>query len=385
MIAHPLILAARRTAVAPRGGAFRALQADELAAPVIEALLADAGVDRQAVDHVIFGSALYGGGNPARLAALRAGLPDRVPALTLDTQCCSGLDAILMASHLVRSGAARCVIAGGMESYSRAPIRMHRPATRDQEPVAYDRPAFAPFPERDPDLTAAAASLAAELEISRQAQADYAICSHAKALAARKQAVNLAELVILPEAPLEQDAFARPLTQATALRAPVLAGDRRTGVSAATVAVEADAAAAVLVVEEGFTQDLTPSASRLVRTAILDGITRGGPPEDTARVPIDAMRTLLSRLDKRPEDLACLELMEAYAVQAMATVAALGWPEDRINRSGGALGRGHPIGASGAILAVRLVHELQREVEGAHGLCSIAAAGGLGSALALRR
>ncbi|WP_153771746.1 thiolase family protein [Labrenzia sp. CE80] len=385
MTAHPLILAARRTAVAPRGGAFRALQADELAAPVIEALLADAGVGRQAVDHVIFGNALYGGGNPARLAALRAGLPDRVPSLTLDTQCCSGLDAILMASHLVRSGAARCVIAGGVESYSRAPIRMHRPATRDQEPVPYDRPAFAPFPERDPDLTAAAARLALELGISRQAQADYAVCSHAKALAVRKQAPGPTELVILPEAPLEWDAFARPLTQATALRAPVLAGDRRTGVSAATVAVEADAAAAVLVVEQDFTQDLTPSASRLVRTVILDGVSRGGPPEDTARVPIDAMRTLLMRLGKRPEDFECLELMEAYAVQAMATVAALGWPEDRINRSGGALGRGHPIGASGAILAVRLVHELQHEVEGAKGLCSIAAAGGLGSALALTR
>ncbi|MEP0406120.1 MAG: beta-ketoacyl synthase N-terminal-like domain-containing protein, partial [Roseibium sp.] len=162
MTAHPLILAARRTAVAPRGGAFRALQADELAAPVIEALLLDSGVERASVDHVIFGNALYGGGNPARLAALRAGLPDCVPALTLDTQCCSGLDAILMASHLVRSGAARCVIAGGMESYSRAPIRMHRPATSKEEPVAYDRPSFAPFPERDPDLTVAAADLAAE-------------------------------------------------------------------------------------------------------------------------------------------------------------------------------------------------------------------------------
>ncbi|MBD8877756.1 thiolase family protein [Roseibium polysiphoniae] len=385
MTAHPLILAARRTAVAPRGGAFRALQADELAAPVIEALLADAGVDRQAVDHVIFGNALYGGGNPARLAALRAGLPDRVPALTLDTQCCSGLDAILMASHLVRSGAARCVIAGGMESYSRAPIRMHRPTTRDEKPAPYDRPAFAPFPERDPDLTAAAASLAAELEISRQDQADYAVCSHAKAISATKQAPDLTEFVILPEAPLERDAFARPLTQATALRAPVLAGDRGSGVSAATVAVEADAAAAVLVVEEGFVQGLAPSASRLARTSILDGVSRGGPPEDAARVPIDAMRTLLTRLGKRPEDFAGLELMEAYAVQAMATVAALGWPEDRINRSGGALGRGHPIGASGAILAVRLFHELQREVEGATGLCSIAAAGGLGTALALSR
>ncbi|MCV0429060.1 MAG: thiolase family protein, partial [Roseibium sp.] len=129
------IIAARRTPVAPRGGDLSAYQADELAAPVLAALVRDTGLSGNQVDHVILGNALYAGGNPARLAALRAGLPQSVPAMTLDTQCCSGLDAILQGVRLIESGAADCVLAGGAESFSRAPIRMHRPLDRQGGPV----------------------------------------------------------------------------------------------------------------------------------------------------------------------------------------------------------------------------------------------------------
>ena len=121
--ARPLIAAARRTAVVPRGGVFARLEPHDLAAPAIRAALADAGLAREAVDEVIFGNALGAGGNPARLAALAAGLPEHVPASSLDTQCCSGLDAVILAAHRVAAGEAEAVVAGGVESFSRAPSR----------------------------------------------------------------------------------------------------------------------------------------------------------------------------------------------------------------------------------------------------------------------
>jgi acetyl-CoA C-acetyltransferase len=373
------IVAARRTAVAPRGGALKALQADELAAPVLRQLLEDAGVPGERVDHVILGNALYGGGNPARLAALRAGLPVSVPALTVDTQCCSGLDAILLGVRLIESGAAECVLAGGTESFSRAPIRRHRPKTRGEAPVTYDRPPFAPPPFADPDLADAAARLAAERGITREAQAAYAVASHQKALSATD--LWLTRLAGTASGLPDRDTFNRNLTAQTAMRAPVIAGDRTTGLGAATIACEADAAAAVLLMPE----DLARTRP-LIHLNVTAAVSTGGDPGDPALVPVAAARKLMSDLEIAPGDLAAVELMEAYAVQAMATAADLDLDPGTLNRQGGALARGHPIGASGAILAVNLFEcmpGLESPAEGGrmHGLALIAAAGGLAAAM----
>ncbi|MEJ8476830.1 thiolase family protein [Roseibium algae] len=378
-----LILAARRTAVAPRGGVFRNLQADELAAPVIEALLSDAGLGKDAVDHVIFGNALYGGGNPARMAALRAGLPEHIPAMTLDSQCCSGMDAILQACHLVRAGAARCVIAGGMESFSRSPIRMHRPLIAGEKPVEYTRPPFSPDPAMDPDMTEAAAALAAELSIPRESQAAYAVRSHEKAMAAWRAGELLEELVTVPGAVLDYDAFTRSLDFRTAMRAPVLAGDRATGVSVATAAVEADGGAAVIVAHPDLVTTAIARSSRVAPVIFRGGLTRGGSSAQPALVPVACLQELLQRLDLSVADIETYELMEAYAAQAMATSDLLGLPSDRINLGGGALSRGHPIGASGAILVVRLFQQLSGLASGISGIGLIAGVGGLGVCLCL--
>ncbi|CAH2603696.1 putative acetyl-CoA C-acetyltransferase YhfS [Rhodovastum atsumiense] len=363
------VIAARRTPVAPRHGAFARLEAAELAAPVIQALCAEAG--DAGVDQVILGNALYGGGNPARVAALLAGLPETVPAMTIDTQCCGGLDAVLLAAALVSAGQARAVIAGGLESYSRAPIRQRRPRDPAEAPQSYARPPFTPWPERDPDMIEAAAGLAALRGVPRCGQEDYAIASHRRALGARHP-----ELV--PLAGLERDAFARPLTRRLCARLPVLAGDAAHGVTAATVAVEADAAAAVLVVDEALARRHPGRALRL-----LGGVRGAGDPVHPALAPIAAARALLARCEVAAERIAVSEIMEAFAVQAMACRDGIGLDPARCNRGGGALARGHPIGASGAILAVRLFHELQADAPGAVGLAAIAAAGGLGSALLL--
>ncbi|POF33038.1 thiolase family protein [Roseibium marinum] len=378
-IRRVVIAAARRTAIAPRGGVLSRFQADELAAPVLARLAADGGLPLDRIDHVILGNALYGGGNPARLAALRAGLPPSVPALTVDTQCCSGLDAILLGARMIEAGAADYVLAGGMESFSRAPVRMHRPQPPDTRPVAYDRPAFAPPPYEDPDLADAAARLAAERGISRGAQAEFALRSHAKA--AEAAATLRRRLVRVGDTGPDRDSFTRDLSFKTAMRAPVLAGSRDTGLSAATIACEADGAAAVLLMAEDCLAEAGRPALR-----ITDGLRSGGDPATPALAPIGVAETLLARLGLMPEDLAAVELMEAYAVQAMVTADTLKLDPQKLNPLGGALARGHPVGASGAVLAVQLFERLLRygdrpEIARFRGMALIAAAGGLASGL----
>ena len=199
------LIAARRTAVVPRGGAFARLSIEDLAAPVVLACLADAGLSPNQVDELILSNALGAGGNPARRVALASGLPERVAGLSIDRQCAGGLDAILLARALVDSGAAEIVLAGGVESYSRRPLRW---ATDPDggPPVPYDQAPFTPWPDRDPDMAAAADALARRLGISRERQEAWATESHAKALRADHS------VEIVPLAGISRDTFPRALT-----------------------------------------------------------------------------------------------------------------------------------------------------------------------------
>lgn len=364
-----VIVAARRTAVMPHGGAFAAHLPHDLAAPVIRALLADAGLEAGQVDEVILANALGAGGNPARLAALAAGLPDRVAGLSLDRQCAGGLDAVALAAALVGSGQAQAVIAGGAESWSRRPLRLAQAPGR--APEAYDAPPFTPWPDRDPDMAEAADRLAVSRGITRAAQEAFAVASHAKARAAPP----MPEIVALSG--ITSDGFTRHLTDRMAARAPVVHGS----ITAATMAVAADGAAFVLVVSEAVAGRLRPA---LAPVPIRAALTLGSQPDQPALSAIAPLKAALRQAGLASSDLWATEIMEAFAVQAMVTVADCGLDPDRFNRGGGALARGHPIGASGAVLAVRLVHELQRGSAGCGtGAAAIAAAGGIGSALVL--
>lgn len=371
---RPVLIAARRTAVMPRGGAFADLTIDQLACPVIEAVLADGGVKKKDLDQVIIGNALYGGGNPARFAALGAGIPDHVPAMTIDTQCCAGLDAILLAGRLIEAGAACYVLAGGVESFSRSPLRFVRPRALSEAPRAYDRPPFSPWADRDPEMIAAAADLAGDYGISEESQTAFAVASHKRARAAQAARRGQPELVpVLQDG--ETDRFARDLSARTVARSPLLPKGASRTLRAATIAPEADAAALVLVT----------SAAEAARRGVpalefVDGLQTGHGPEQPALAGVAAGKLLLARQGISPGDLAVTELMEAFAVQAMVTAEALGLRQEKTNPAGGALARGHPIGASGAILAVRLFHEQLSRRPGAASLALIAAAGGLGTA-----
>jgi acetyl-CoA C-acetyltransferase len=346
------LIAARRTAVVPRGGAFARLAIEDLAAPVVQAVLADAAVDGDRIDDLILANALGAGGNPARRVALAAGLGD-IGGLTIDRQCAGGLDAILLARAMVDSGAADMVLAGGVESYSRRPLRL---ATDPDggPPTPYDEAPFTPWPDRNPGMAEAAERLAARLGIGRDRQEEWAVESHAKALKSDLSAE------IMPLNGVTQDAFPRRLTPGLLARAPLVQGS----ITAATAAVAADAAAVCLVVSD-----------RLARgrgLAILNGATVGGDPEEPGTAPIAAIRAIWDG-----EALQMAEVMEAYAVQAIAVVEGAGLDPTLVNPGGGGLARGHPVGASGAILAVRLFHGLAR----GKGLAAIAAAGGIGTAI----
>lgn len=350
------LIAARRTAVVPHGGAFARLRIEDLASPVIAACLADAGIDPGQVDELILSNALGAGGNPARRVALAAGLPIRVGGLTIDRQCAGGLDAILLARAMVDVGGADVVLAGGVESYSRRPIRLA--TDPDGGPAqAYDQAPFTPWPDRDPAMAAAAEALAQRLGIPRDRQEAWAVDSHAKAL----KSDHSAEIV--PLATVAADAFPRRLTPGLLARAPMVFGS----ITAATAAVAADAAAICVVVSDRLAQGRG--------LAILAGATLGGDPEEPGLAPVTAIAKVW-----RGETLAMAEIMEAYAVQALAVIDAAGLDPTLVNRGGGGLSRGHPVGASGAILAVRLFHGLRS----GKGLAAIAAAGGIGTALMLQ-
>jgi acetyl-CoA C-acetyltransferase len=358
------IIGALRSAVVPRAGAFSHLSVHELAAPVIQSVIDQAGVETDQVDELVVSNALGAGGNPARLCALAAGLPVDVAGLSIDRQCVGGLDAIIRAADMVDAGRARLVVAGGVESYSRRPLRMHSNHGADIG-VAYDRPAFAPEPAFDPDPHEAMALLAAKHSISREKQEAYAQKSHQSALDAGDHLAH--EIVEI--AGITRDPYARKLSEQVLAKAPVLAGT----VTAATAAVAADGAAFVVVVADDFETNVLHSLS------VGPAQTIGAAPKDPALAPIPAIKGVLSKHGKNIDR---VEMMEAYAVQSMACIDGAGLHMNSVNMCGGALARGHPIGASGAILAVRLFHDLQPAQSG---LAAIAAVGGLGSAVILER
>lgn len=361
------IIAAKRSAVVPRGGAFAALALHDLAAPVVRDCLNTAGIAPAQVDELIAGNALGAGGNPARHVALAAGLPEQVAGLTIDRQCCAGLDALNLADALVTSGRANVVLAGGVESYSRAPIR-HETFVDGRPPRAYAQARFTPWADRDPAMQEAAAALAEQLGIDRKDQDAWAIASHQKARAAQGRITSEMTPILGQEA----DPFGRVLSQAVTARAKPLSGS----ITAANTSVAADAAAFCLVVSEQIAKTYAgPKAE------IITGCTLGGTPDMPGLAPVAAIKRALSHAQITPEQLAMSEIMEAYAVQAIACVRGAGLDESHVNIGGGSLARGHPIGASGAVNAVRLFHELTQT--GGYGLAAIAAAGGLGTAVIL--
>jgi acetyl-CoA C-acetyltransferase len=377
---HSLIAAWARSAVVPRHGAFKTLQTHELAAPVLHVLLAQAGLSANAVDAVVMGNALGAGGNPARMLALHAGLNTSCAAYTVDTQCCAGLDAVAIGAALIAAGQAHLVIAGGAEAWSRSPIRMYRPLNADEPAVAFERPAFAPTPEQDPDMLLSAARYAAHAGYMRAQQEDYAIQSHARAV----EHQSLISTEIVPILNVAHDVYPRHVDAARAARMPVVAStdamhaDDTCALSALTVSTQADGAAFVLLVSPQACETfrLSPKAQWISHASA------GCRPEmPLLAAQVAALQAIQRAGVANAKDLAHVELHDAFAVQGLSFAENLDLRPEQLNAHGGGLCRGHPIGASGAVALVRLLTDLTNSpTVNAKGLVAVAGAGGLGSA-----
>ena len=370
----PVIVAALRTPIGTAGRSLAEVDAPGLAAPVLRRL-SDA-LPGTPVSDVVLGNCMGPGGNVARYAALAAGLPVEVPGLTVDRQCGSGLAAIAMGAASVRETPG-LVLAGGTESVSTAPWRFWPPEPGG-EPTRYDRAPFAPEAIGDPDMGLAADLLAAERAIARERQDAYAARSHTLAHETQRSGGFDAEIV--PVGGVDRDERPRPgLTPERLARLRPTFRDEGT-VTAGNACGVNDGAAAVAIVDAATHRSLGLPGLRVLATA-----TAGVDPNRPGIGIVPAARAALSRAGVTLGDVDVVELNEAFAGQVLACCDELGLDPDRVCAQGGALALGHPWGASGAVLAVRLFSQLVRAGRGSVGLAGIAVGGGQGVAMVVER
>ncbi|WP_241975969.1 thiolase family protein [Cryobacterium algoricola] len=396
---EPVVLWGRRTAFGRRGGALSRVTADWLLAPVLSAVVADLGLDPVGIDDVIIGNATGGGGNLARLALLEAGFPVSVPGLTVDRQCGSGLEAIVLACRLVAAGAGSLYLAGGVESCSTAPLRAHRLSSAPGAPDFFDRVRFAPDSVGDPDMGVAAENVAAHFGIGRERQDAFAARSHRLAVAAAEAGAFEPEIVGIVGneassaggAPVTIDQGPRPTLDAALLRRFPPAFRPGGTVTAGNSCADADGAVVVVVTSRARARELVASGALQTGTggtgilAFVDAVSAGFDPNLLGAGGGQAAGSLLARTGIPAADLALVEVVEAFAAQVLASLDVIDVAEDRANRQGGALALGHPFGASGALVVLRLLAQARTEaVDGAHALAMVSIAGGLGLAALFR-
>ncbi len=388
-----VIVSAVRTGVGKFGGSLAKIPAAELGALVVREAVARAGIEPGAVSEVILGQVLQAGcgQNPARQASIKGGLPDSVPAMTINKVCGSGLKAVMLAAQAVRDGDAEIVVAGGQENMSAAPHVL--PGSRDGmrmgnwnlvDTMVHDGlwDAFHHY-----HMGTTAENVAKKHGITREMQDAFAAASQNKAEAAQKSGRFADEIVpvMLPQRKGDPLAFATDEFVRAGVTAEALAGlrpafDKTGSVTAGNASGLNDGAAAVVVMRasRAAALGLRPLASiRAYANAGLD-------PAYMGMGPVPASTRCLSRAGWNPQDLDLMEINEAFAAQALAVNQQMGWDTSKVNVNGGAIAIGHPIGASGCRILVTLLHEMQKR-DARKGLASLCIGGGMGVALAVER
>ncbi len=384
------ILDGVRTPIGKFRGGLKTVRADDMAAHVIRALCARVPALAERVDQVIFGATNQAGEdnrNVARMALLLAGLPYEVPAVTVNRLCGSGLEAIQDAARMIALGEAQVVIAGGVESMTRAPYSMPKAdeAFSRTPPPVYDTALGWRYPnprmaERFPLIAMGeTAELVAEKhKITREEQDAWALRSQQRALAAWEQGLFADEVVpveLADHSKVDRDESPRATSlEALAKLKPVFRAQGT--VTAGNSSPLNDGAAAVLLASESVVKSLglTPSM-RWVASA-----TAGVHPSVMGEGPIPATKLLLKRAGLRVQDIDLHELNEAFAAQVLACVRGLDIDPDRVNLRGGSLALGHPIGCSGARIVVTMLHQMRAEPRLRRGLA--AACIGVGQGIA---
>jgi 3-oxoadipyl-CoA thiolase len=370
-----LLINAVRTPIGSYGGSLSTVRPDDLAALVIKSVVERSKIDPAVIEDVYFGAANQAGEdnrNVARMAALIAGLPESVPGCTVNRLCASGLEAINVAARMIESDMADVIVAGGVESMTRAPLVTLKPETayprgnremidttlgwRFTNPKLAER--YFPF-----SMGETAENVARRYGISRQDQDQFALTSQQRTKRAMSQG-RFDDEVVPVEVPqkkgtpilFKEDEHPRPETTVEILAKlrPVFAKDGT--VTAGNSSGINDGAAAVLLVEEATARrlGLRPLA------AIGPSATAGVDPAHMGIGPVPATRKVLKRAGIDLRDIDIIELNEAFAAQSLACIRELGLDEARVNPSGGAIALGHPLGCSGARLVTTLVHEMQK-------------------------
>jgi len=378
----PVLVAGRRTAIGTAGHGFAGVDVIALTAPVLAAVAEQTAALGLPVDDVVIGNCLGPGGNVARVAALAAGLGEQVPGVTVDRQCGSGLDAVLQAAAQVRAGDAKLLLAGGAESASTAPWRFWPPHGA-AEPARYTRAPFAPQGFPDPEMGEAADTLARLRGITRRRQDEYAARSHALSYAATLAGVYQPEIVAVQG--ISRDERSRPGLDAGRLARlrPSFAADGTA--TAGNSCGISDGAAAVAVTTEGAARSAGLPFLRVLAAAVA-----ADRPDLPGLGPAPAVRRLLARPACAERgialaDIGAIEITEAFASVVLAVVDDLDLDQSLVCAEGGAIGLGHPWGASGALLLLRLASRMLRDYGPALGLAACAIGGGQGVAMLLER
>lgn len=391
-MATPVIVAAVRTPIGRFGGVFKDLPAWRLGASAIAGALSRVGLEPAAVEDVIMGNVLQAGQgmNPARRASMTAGLPDSVPAVTVNMVCGSGLRAVVMAAQAIALGEAQIVVAGGMESMSQAPYLLSgaRFGYRLGHGMLVDSLLAEGLTDafHDCHMGITAENIAREYGIGREEQDRYAVESQRRAALAWETGA-FADEIIPVEVPGRQgselvtrDEHPRPETTLEGLLRLRPAFDPAGTVTAGNASGINDGAAALVVMAEERARALGLEPLARIRSWAWAGV----PPRVMGLGPIPALRQALARAELRIEDLDLYEVNEAFAVQVLAVQRELGLDPQRLNIYGGAIALGHPIGASGARILVTLVHALRR-TGGRYGAAALCIGGGMGIAVIVER
>jgi len=380
-----------------------AVRPDDLAALVVREAVARAGLDPESIDEVILGNANGAGEenrNVARMATLLAGLPLHIPGITVNRLCASGLSAIIQASHMIKAGAADIVIAGGVESMSRAPWVQEKPTSAFAKPGQifdtsigwrFTNPHFQHGGlSRDGKMTYSMPETAEEVArvdgISREDADAFAVRSHQLALDAIEAGRFKDEIVPVTvktrksETVVDTDEGPRAGTSMDVLAKlkPVAHGG--SVVTAGNSSSLNDGASAIIIASEAAIERL----GLIPRARIIDGASAGCEPEIMGIGPVPATQKVLKRSGLSVGDLSAVELNEAFATQSLACIRRLGLEPEIVNRDGGAIALGHPLGSSGSRIAITLLGRMERE-DAKFGLATMCVGVGQGTAMLLEK
>jgi 3-oxoadipyl-CoA thiolase len=392
-----------RTPIGKYGGALSSVRPDDLVAGVIAKLIERVSLPPEAVNDVILGCSNQAGEdnrNVARIAALLAGLPHSVPGVTVNRLCASSLEAVVQAARAVQTGDAEVVIAGGVESMSRAPLAMPKNVGGQVafgNVIAYDTALGWRFPNERlkaqfplESMGETAENLAEQYQITREEQDEFAALSHANAVRAMQNGMFREEIVSVEIAShskkaqpctVEEDEQPRADTSIEKLATLKPAFRQGGSVTAGNSSSLNDGAAAMIVASESAVRryNLRPLA-RFVSSGVA-----GVNPRIMGIGPVEAIPKALARAGLRLEDMDYIEINEAFAAQVLACVKALGLDRNKLNINGGAIALGHPLGMSGARLVGSLARSLQRDARARYGVVSLCIGVGQGLAAVFER